>query len=203
MSNVQKILDLYKAGKVPESTLIKAAAFKDELQIHLNLTGELKKEAGIFGKAKAAYSGAKTWLKTDTAARNALLTGIAVPTAMAGANILGKGVDQLQDILEGPDKERDFQAILEIRPELKNEDPLLVRKYFDSLHKFAPAIASDPLAGGAYLYQVMKFEGAGGPPYSTIESLVKTQKTYRDTNPLRTQRYGETLVGITPQFKLN
>ncbi len=199
MSNVQKILDLYKAGKVPESTRIKAAAFKEELKQHFEAV-ELEKEAGMFSNAAAAI---KNFVKTDTGARNALLTGIAIPMTLTGANLIGKGIDQIQDVLESPEKEREFRAILETRPELKNEDQLLVRKYFDSLHKFAPAIASEPLAGGAYLYQVMKFEGAGGPPYSTIADLVKTQKTYRDTNPLRTQRYGEALVGIKPQFKLS
>jgi len=190
MSNVQKILDLYKAGKVPESTLVKAAAFKNELQEHLAIT----KEAGMF-------EGVKKFMKTD-AAKASILSMFAVPIGMAGMNMAGKGIDMMQDAMEGPEKERDFNNIMDTRPELKQEDPLLVRKYYDSLRKFAPAIASDPLAGGAYLYQVMKFEGAGGPPYSTIADLVKTQKAYKDTNPLRSQRLGETMVGLKPQFNL-
>lgn len=191
MSNVQRILNLYKEGKISDSTLIKAAAFKKEVEKMLEDEGFEK--GASFGTFLGKHPKTKLFLA-------ALGTGSAFSLGAAGA---AKAADAIEDIAEKPQKEKHFQDILAMRPELKKEDPLLVRKYFESLWKFAPAIASDPLAGGAYISQVIKFEGAGGPPYSTIEALVKTQKTYKDTNPAK-GRFSTAIAGSnfsTPDFK--
>lgn len=158
MSNVQKILNLYRKGKISKSTIIKAAAFKKEIN------GLLEKTA-------------------VNPAQVLLYSALAGPAFAASNYFAGKGMSLIEDKLKEDARENEYERILEMRPELKDLDQLLVKKYFDSLKYFAPAIAADPLAAGAYIKQAIQYEEVGGPPYSTIESLVKTQKTFSEAMP--------------------
>lgn len=180
MSNVQKLIGLYKAGKVPESTMLKMAAFKEEVE-KLLAEDYLEKNANM----KATIGNA------------VLLGALAAPAFAAGSYLTGKGIDMLEQQGLEMKYEDNFKRMLEYRPELKAEDQLLVKKYWDSLIHFAPAIAQDPLASGAYVKQAIQYEEVGGPPYSTIESLVKTQKTYKDANPLRAVGLGASIASNT------
>jgi len=128
----------------------------------------LEKTASIFGSKPA---------------KMLFYSALAGPVLAASSYFAGKGTQLIEDRLKEERDEEEFKKILEIRPELKNMDQLLIKKYFDSLRYFAPAIAADPLAAGAYIKQAIQYEEVGGPPYSTIESLVKTQKTYGETQP--------------------
>ncbi len=164
MSNVEKILNLYKDGKVSDATMLKTAAFKAELESLVK--GDMEKTA--VGPAQALMFGA-----------------LAAPAFAASNYLMARGVDYATKENVQVAQNSDYKRMLEYRPELKGEDQLLVKKYWDSLVHFAPAIAQDPLAAGAYVKQAIQYEEVGGPPYSTIESLVKTQKTYGEAHPLR------------------
>jgi len=175
MSNVQKILNLYKEGKIPESTIIKMAAFKHELEEMLKT--DMEKKGGI--------------LSDINISKPIIWGALAGPAAALSDYFFGKGIHALEHFGEAEQRDKAFKAMLEIRPQLRNEDPIIVRKYFDSLANFAPAIASDPLAAAAYITQVIKFEETGGPPFQAVEALVKTQKAFKDSQPMRATGLGE------------
>jgi len=179
---VQKILDLYKKGKVKESTIIKMAAFKTEIEALLS---------------------SKDMTKEAVATKSVLIGAALAPPILAASNFLiGKAIDTFEEANKGNYLNQKFEKMLEYRPDLKAEDQLLVKKYWDSLVHFAPAIANDPLAAGAYIKQAIQYEEVGGPPFSTIESLVKTQKSYKDAQPLRSRGIGESIAESSSKFKL-
>lgn len=175
MSHVQQIVDLYKEGKISETTIIKMAAFKAEVEKLFSEKDELKKTASIPIKILAA-------------------SALAPPVFAASNYLAGRAVEYAQSGAKEIEMHTNFKNMLDYRPELKSEDQLLVKKYFDSLVHFAPAIAQDPLAAGAYVKQAMQYEDVGGPPYSTIESLVNTQKRFRESQPLKAISLGESIA---------
>lgn len=175
MSNVQKILNLYKDGKISESSMVKTAAFKVELE-KLFKEGLEKTSAGM---------GLGSIL---------LLSALAAPAFAASNYMVGKGVDMAQSYGRIQREDQSFKTMLEYRPELASQDQLLVKKYFDSLLHFAPAIAQDPLAAGAYVKQAIEYEAVGGPPYSTIQSLVNTQQSFRQAQPMKAITLGESIA---------
>jgi hypothetical protein len=180
-SYVERLISLYKEGKVEESTMYKMAAFKAELQELIEKEGMDKLAMGSIGKGM-------------------LIGALIAPTFAASNYLIGKGLDRLEKDNSGLSADALFSKMLEYRPELKNEDQLLVKKYWDSLVHFAPSIASDPLAAGAYIRQAIQYEEVGGPPYSTVESLVKTQKTFKEANPLTYSSVGEAIAGNTSKY---
>jgi hypothetical protein len=72
-----------------------------------------------------------------------------------------------------------YQKMLEAHPQLAKEDPALVARYWESLYHFAPHMAQDPLAAGAYITQTvgrLSAEQFGGPPPDTFATLADIQK---------------------------
>ena len=159
MSATKKYTDLYKQGKIEDTTLIKMAAFKEELN-------GLWKEANI-GKTVGALA-------------------LAAPIFGLSSYGLGKGLDYLEDKQLESEKEPAFQAMVGLHPDLLDEDQILVRKYWDSLWHFSPHIAKEPLAAGAYIKQAMEYEQTGGPTYNMVKDLIHAQdKASTPTTGLR------------------
>lgn len=207
MSNVGKILSLYKKGKISESTIIKMASFKEELLSFLN---EETLEKNAFGPKtditqkglKLIYPAAKKKLFGDTAKR-ILATAAIYPTLALSNYMIGKGMQSASDATQEIELKSAFKKMMEYHPQLNTEDPLLVKKYWDSLAKFAPAIASEPLAAGAFIKQALQYEeGIGGPPFPQVEALIKAQKTYKETHPLNKENLGEQVLAGSRGAKL-
>jgi hypothetical protein len=76
-----------------------------------------------------------------------------------------------------------FEKMLEAHPQLQQEDPTEVARYWESLYHFAPHMAEDPLASGAYITQSMRRlsgEQLGGPPPDTFATLADIQKKSKE-----------------------
>ena len=74
--------------------------------------------------------------------------------------------------------------MLDGHPELKKADPEQVAKYWESLYHFAPYMAQDPLAAGAYIRQSLArgyAEEFGGPPPDTFATLSNINKQMVDS----------------------
>lgn len=65
---------------------------------------------------------------------------------------------------------------MKAHPELKNFPYDKVLQYFNTLYKFSPALAQDPLAGGAFIRQAIRMDEYGGPPPDTIKGLADIEK---------------------------
>lgn len=107
----------------------------------------------------------------------------------AGLTISAKVIDEIIAYL----KERNVKAkstkyyaqMLEAHPELKKEKPTVVARYWASLYHFAPYMAQDPLAAGAFIRQSLarglpdEFGGPAPDTYSTLtginESILKAK----------------------------
>ena len=96
-------------------------------------------------------------------------------------------VDEIIDYLRASYhkyKSREYYTrMLEAHPQLQKEDPIEVAKYWESLNHFAPSMAADPLAAGAYITQSIRRlsgEQLGGPPPDTFDTLTSIQKQYSE-----------------------
>ena len=86
-----------------------------------------------------------------------------------------------------------FDKMLKAHPQLKNYNKEEIAKYYASLNHFAPSVAKDPLAAGAYLTQSLKklsSEELGGPPPDTFNTLVDIEKKFTDARSGRSRDKG-------------
>lgn len=92
-----------------------------------------------------------------------------------------------------------FKKMMEAHPQLQNYDPVQVARYWESLYHFAPFMAQDPLAAGAYITQsLQKLSSSefGGPPPDTIANLVGIQKDYVTGRPTPMRDLGNLEKGL-------
>jgi len=115
--------------------------------------------------------------------------GQAARIAMAGAGVAAAGafLDKMMDYFRNKNikakSSEYFQKMLEEHPALEKEDPAQVAKYWASLYHFAPYMAQDPLAAGAYIRQSLARGYAdefGGPPPDTFNTLSDINKKLVD-----------------------
>lgn len=158
MSEVKKFIDMYKEGKLSETTLIKMAAFKDELTKH------------------AAGTGITDFLKY-------LAMGLGVTV---GTGALAAGAHMLHSKYEAGKREEQkapyFEEMLKTHPELKqNENQAW--QYYETLWHFSPVIATNPFTAGAYIKQaILMHDAAGGPLPDMVQRLVDIQQKHVDAS---------------------
>ena len=74
-----------------------------------------------------------------------------------------------------------FEKMMEAHPALKKEDPEIIAKYWESLYHFAPNMAADPLASGAYIRQSLQrgyIDTFGGPSPDQFKTLSDIQNNF-------------------------
>ena len=163
MSSTDKIIKQYKEGKISDTTIVKMAAFQDELE----------KTSADFAKTLG-------------------LMALAAPMFGLSQYYIGKKLDDHEQAKLQLEKEPSFKNMINMHPGLRNEDQILVKKYYDSLWHFAPTIAQEPLAAGAYIRQAMQLEDAhGGPTYSMVKDLIQAE----DKTPTSGEGPGEAIKG--------
>lgn len=110
----------------------------------------------------------------------------------SGITILGLGIfiDAVMSALEKRMLKKQsrayFEKMLEAYPRLSEEDPVEIAKYWESLMHFAPTMAADPLAAGAYITQSLRRVSnteLGGPPPDTFATLTDIQRKSLDNKP--------------------
>ncbi len=110
-----------------------------------------------------------------------LILGAGFITASVYAEFLHDILREKYNIYQS---KKHLQNILKEHPQLKEFPPEQVAKYYRSLYHFAPTVAKDPLAAGAYLTQSLKklsSEELGGPPPDTFNTLSDIEKKVRDS----------------------
>ena len=119
--------------------------------------------------------------------KRVLTLGAAQALAMVGTVGLMRTIDGIISYLEKAGQKvaskKYYQNILEAHPQLQKEDPVTLAKYWESLNHFAPHMAKDPLASGAYITQSLKrlsSEEFGGPPPETIATLSDIENKLRN-----------------------
>jgi hypothetical protein len=171
--HVKQILELYKQGKVKESTLVKMAAFKEEL-----LKTGMNNGVKDFLKYLAMYLGVGT-----------------------GIGLIGATAHKLTDMYEAhkieENKKPKFDEMLKLHPELK-ENQNQAWQYYEALWHFSPSIADNPLAAGAYIKQALQMHDvAGGPLPDLVQRLVDIEQKKRDAENKRRTPSGTATSGFT------
>ena len=97
------------------------------------------------------------------------------------ANTIGQTINQfIATMMQYFDAKREqsmskeyYTKMLEAHPTLMKEDAKTVAKYWSSLYHFAPHMAKDPLAAGAYIRQSIDrgLEELGGPSPDIVKNL--------------------------------
>ena len=196
MIKTSEFIEQYKQGKVSAATLIKMAAFKDELEKGI-------KDGKLDGLVKQAL-----WPWTDpssvTTYANAaptLLSGLGkgigkalnTPSAHAaiGMALVGAAFATFTQILEGLEgkildwtmdlkKPKMFEEMLEVHPDMRDLPLERVKLYFEALLHFSPSMAENPLTAGAYIKQAMKYDHvAQGPLPASIQEIGMIEKNRR------------------------
>ena len=151
MSAIAQFIELYKSGKISTSTMVKVAAFKQELE-------------------KQAAPGVDMFLKY-------LATGLAVSAglglAAAGAKI---GVQSWEESRLAGKKDELFREVIKLHPDIiPNKER--AKLYFEALLHFSPQVATNPLTAGAYIRQALQYDHvAGGPLPASVNELTQIQK---------------------------
>jgi len=179
MIKLADFIQAYKDGKVKSSTLIKAAAFKDELEKAL-LNGTLTKQAvmspgtsaGAFGRwfgnlSQGALSGIIRSKPAKIIGESLLVGGTMMGLYEAVKALEGKVIDWSMDAK----KPQKFQEMLELHPELKEKETR-AKLYYEVLWDFSPTVADNPLSAGAYIKQALQYDHvAQGPLPASLSEL--------------------------------
>ena len=155
-----QLVKLAREGKVPNSSILKASVFKEELEKVAKTKTSLPGNVGSLLAASAAIG--------------------------LGTLAAGKLYDTYQDAKFEKELPQHFDAMLDAHPQLLEEDPVLVKRYFQSLVNVAPNIAQDPLAAGAFITQSLRMSELGGPSIATYKDLAQTQKDVSQARKDRT-----------------
>jgi len=81
----------------------------------------------------------------------------ALPTLITGGLLAGGGLAAaggkalVEKLLASRHRNQAFQDMLEVNPQLQREDPTKVQRIFDSLFRFNPSYARDPLVAGTFV----------------------------------------------------
>lgn len=164
MIKIAEIIQGYREGKVDSSTLVKMAAFREELE----------KNAGFWNVISNTLKGpAGQWM----------LAGAGVSTAAAAIHEGIKALENKYDDYKlSQEKMPAFKAMLDMHPTLK-ENESRAKLYFDALWHFDPHYAQEPLSAGAYIRQALNMDHvAGGPLPEMVDKTVQIAKAYNDAN---------------------
>lgn len=99
--------------------------------------------------------------------------GAATAGAVMGAGALGakKGYEAVESSVG---KAKAYKEMIDVRPELKDRDPKAVQRAFNSLYRFNPAYARDPLVAGSFVDSVSASERLD---LGTVNALVAGRKS--------------------------
>ena len=123
-------------------------------------------------------------MTTGGAMRDVLSKALAMVTIMGG---IGLGTEALSRAASSPigsipnslAKGQAFQGMLEVAPDLRQEDPHKVKSMFDVLYQFFPAGAAQPMTAAGIVGSLTQYDRVD---HKTIQDFVKMQKDYSDTH---------------------
>ena len=187
-------IEQYKQGKVSAATLIKMAAFKDELEKALisDRAETLVKLAKFpFNRLGRFLVGTKM-----TAERLGKINvgGINIGTALVGGGLIGASMTLFTEALKAIEgqiidwkddlkKPKLFKEMMDLHPQLKEYDEMLVKKYYEALWHFSPIMAENPLAAGAYIRQAMSMHHvAGGPLPNSLNEVSSIHRNWSQSD---------------------
>jgi hypothetical protein len=127
-------------------------------------------------KSYQYFKGALGDEKVQEGLKKALVFG----TAGAGLTAGIRGADAAIDSIRTPlHKRRSFSKMMDDNPKLKKENDKDVKRIFNTLHKFNPHMASDPLVAGSFMRRALQFKDEGIQPVD-VKTLAEVGKLTRE-----------------------
>jgi len=152
---------------------------------------KLKPDAGFFGHAFAHAHDLAPFLAGSAALGGALGLG-----TEAGRGALHAVKDSLH-------KSQAYKTMLEENPHLHEADPNMTEKAFNTLYRFNPAYARDPLVAGTFVKNVLDQERLD---IGTVSNLVQAHKNLTDSKKGRSNAVDFFMSAMpkgTPGFDLS
>ena len=168
-------------------------ALKPGLKKESSLRDRFIKEAAP-SFAQGAMRRGKQWMPF-------VLASVAAGALLQGVQIF---IDKLVDVIEEHGhkaKSKDYyKKMLDAHPSLTKQDPRTVAKYWDSLYHFAPSMAEDPLAAGAYIRQSLDrgLEDLGGPSPDIVQNLTGIDAALTKTKEIK--KPGKKFMDVTQLY---
>ena len=138
----------------------------------------VEKLAGLFSQR------VQTWLKDNPWAVGGVIAPLAASGVLVGVESFWAAMkDWFSKHNGAKEKDEYFIRMLNAHPGLTKADPAVVAQYWESLYHFAPNMAADPLAAGAYITQSLKRGYSaefGGPPPDVFKTLTEIQRSFND-----------------------
>ena len=130
--------------------------------------------------APVAMDMAKTGAMGEVA-KNLLLNagGIVIGAGLVGAANVGMvAVSRaFQSLTEGRDKAQAYAGMLSVHKQLGQEDKNKVQNAFNTLYRFNPEVARDPLSAGSFVQKTIDY---GAVTMDEVGKLIKQRKELRD-----------------------
>jgi hypothetical protein len=132
------------------------------------------------------------------------LSAIAIPVGIySGLKIMDELfidnlIKKLREKRTRTESKEYYQKMLIAHPQLKKEKPEVIALYWESLVHFAPDMAKEPLAAGAYITQSIRRkygEDLGGPPPDVFKGLTDIQSNLNKKDE-KAKSTVEKLIGI-------
>lgn len=138
---------------------VRDSPFRDEIVDRLGAM--LEKAASMAGFGRAA-------------------TGIGMAVGVGMANSLAG--DMFDAVKRGLTKSRDYKAMLKENPDLHEHPAHSIQRVFNTLHRFNPEFASDPVVAGSFVRRQVQL--ADFDP-QMLTNLVSSRKNLADTKKLQ------------------
>lgn len=125
-------------------------------------------------KQASATKEANFFQNVATGAASLAIGGGILGAANVGLGALERGYKSLT---EGKTKAKAVSHMLRVHPQLGKEDKTKVLRAFDTLYKFNPDAATDPLTAGSFVEKTLTY---GAVTTDEVKKLVDIRKAMRD-----------------------
>lgn len=100
--------------------------------------------------------------------------GAGATGASAAMNMIG---EKLQERGQSIAKAKNYKEMIGANPDLRSADvdAKMVQRHFDTIHKFNPEYASDPMVAGQYVRSSLNF---AAPNLDQLNNVVKARQSY-------------------------
>jgi len=130
----------------------------------------------VNGKMKTAASATDSWAQKAWGGTKEI--GVGAAKTLAGSLLVGMGLAASTDLLRMAKtkltESRNFKRMMDANSNLRSKSPAELRQAFKSLQKFAPDVASDPLAAGSMVWHLTS--SLEGDHYKPLREAVTLQK---------------------------
>lgn len=99
--------------------------------------------------------------------------------AVAGATAMNLVREKLKERSDSLKKAKDYKGMLEANPQLRGAevDAQMVQRHFDTLHRFNPEYAADPMVAGTYVQNSLEM---ARPNIDALNNVVNARKNLID-----------------------